>query len=69
MIVYDRLWITMKSRNITKYHLITKCGLSPSLITRLKRNQSVRMDTINTLCRILNCRIEDIAEYIDDNPS
>ena len=69
MIVYDRLWITMKSRNITKCHLITKCGLSPSLITRLKRNQSVRMDTINTLCRILNCRIEDIAEYIDDNPS
>lgn len=67
MIVYDRLWRTMKSKHITKYYLIAKCGISPSLITRLKRNQSVRMDTINMLCRILDCRIEDIAEYIEDD--
>lgn len=66
MIVYDKLWQTMENKGITKYYLTAKCGLSPSLITRLKRNQSVRMDTINTLCNILDCRIEEIAEYIKD---
>ena len=67
MIVYDRLWETMRQKGITKYYLIAKCGFSPSMITRLKRNQSVRMDTINTLCTILDCRIEDIAEYKKDS--
>ncbi|MBR1816950.1 MAG: helix-turn-helix transcriptional regulator [Lachnospiraceae bacterium] len=66
MIVYDRLWETIKEKGITKYYLTAKCGLSPSLITRLKRNQSIRMDTINTLCEILDCNIEDIAEYKKD---
>lgn len=63
MIVYDRLWETMNRKGITKYYLTAKCGLSPSLITRLKRNQSVTMETINTLCSILSCNIEDIVEY------
>ncbi len=67
MITYDRLWKTMERKGITKYYLTAKCGLSPSLITRLKRNQSIRMDTINTLCNILDCKIEDIAEYIKDD--
>lgn len=67
MITYDRLWETMKEKGVTKYFLTAKCGLSPSLITRLKRNQSVRMDTINTLCKILDCRVEDIVEYIKDD--
>ncbi len=66
MIVYDRLWKTMKKKGVSKYYLINKCGISPSLITRLKRNSSVTMETINTLCGILHCKIEDIAEYIDD---
>lgn len=56
----------MKKKGISKYYLTAKCGLSPSLITRLKRNQSIRMDTINTLCEILDCNIEDIAEYKKD---
>ena len=67
MIIYDRLWETMEKKGITKYYLVNKCGLSPSLITRLKRNQSIRTDTINTLCNILDCNIEDIAEYKKDS--
>lgn len=67
MIVYNRLWETMKEKGVTKYYLTSKCGLSPCMITRLKRNQSVRMDTINMLCKILDCKIEDIAEYIKED--
>jgi len=66
MIVFDKLWQTMKDKGITKYYLTAKCGISPSMITRLKRNQSVRTDIINTLCSILNCKVEDILEYIED---
>ncbi|MEE3481233.1 MAG: helix-turn-helix transcriptional regulator [Lachnospiraceae bacterium] len=66
MIVYDKLWETMKDRGITKYTLVAKYGLSPSLITRLKRNQSISIHTVNTLCSILHCRVEDIMEYIED---
>ena len=66
MIVYDKLWKTMKQKGITKYFLTAKCGFSPSMITRLKRNQSVTIETIDRLCKILDCKIEDIAEYIKE---
>lgn len=66
MIIYDNLWKTMENKGITKYYLINKCGISPSLITRLKRNQSVSMATIDRLCSILDCEIQDIAKYTKD---
>ncbi|MBE5855937.1 MAG: helix-turn-helix transcriptional regulator [Lachnospiraceae bacterium] len=67
MIKYTKLWETMKERGITQYTLIKKYGVSPGQITRLKRNESVSTHTIDMFCRILNCRIEDIMEYIQDN--
>lgn len=66
MIEYKKLWETMKGRGITQYTLIKKYGVSPGQITRLKRNESVSTHTIDMFCRILNCRIEDIMEYIPD---
>ena len=65
-IAYDKLWKTMKKRGVTKYALINKHHLSPSLITRLKRNQTINTNTICTLCEILDCRVEDILEYKKD---
>lgn len=66
MISYERLWRTMDEKGITQYALIKKYGISPSQITRLKRNESVSTHTIEMFCRILNCRVEDIMEYISD---
>lgn len=66
MISYDRLWQTMKERGITQYSLIKNFGISPAQITRLKRNESVSTHTIETFCRILDCRVEDVMEYIKD---
>ena len=66
MISYDRLWLTMKEKGITQYALIKKHNISPAQITRLKRNESVSTHTIETFCRILNCNVEDIMQYIDD---
>lgn len=63
MIVFDRLWETMKEKNITQYKLIKAYGVSPGQITRLKRNSNINTYTLNRLCDILDCDIEDIMEY------
>ena len=67
MISYDRLWQTMKERGITQYSLIKNFGISPAQITRLKRNESVSTHTIEVFCRILDCNVEDIMQYIKEN--
>ena len=64
MIIYDRLWDTMRKRGITQYKLITQYGVSPGQLTRLKRNSNVNTHTIDVLCEILNCNVEDIMEHI-----
>ncbi len=66
MILYDKLWDTMKQRGVTQYMLIKQYGISPAQITRLKRNESVSIHTIDTFCKILKCRVEDIMEYRED---
>jgi len=63
MINYDKLWVTMRDKGITKYTLIHKYGVSPGQLTRLKRNESVSTNTIDRFCNILNCRVEDIMEH------
>jgi len=64
MISYDRLWETMRKKGITQYALIHFHRVSPAQITRLKRNESVSTHTIDMFCQILNCRVEDIMEYL-----
>ena len=66
MIVYDRLWQTMKSRQISQYKLIQEYGFSTGQLDRLRKNQSVSVYTLDTLCKILSCELTDIAEYRPD---
>ena len=66
MISYDRLWETMRVRGVSQYALIKQHGVSPAQITRLKRNESVSTHTIEMFCRILDCQVSDIMEYIPD---
>ncbi|MBQ3516949.1 MAG: helix-turn-helix transcriptional regulator [Lachnospiraceae bacterium] len=66
MIVYDKLWDTMKEKGISQYTLIKKYHISPAQITRLKRNESVSTHTIDVFCKILDCSVSDIMEYKND---
>lgn len=66
MIIYDKLWITLKEKNISQYSLIKHYGISPAQITRLKRNESVSIHTIDMFCKILHCQVEDIMTYVED---
>ena len=68
VISYERLWASMREKGITQYALIKKYGISPAQITRLKRNESVSTHTIEIFCGILDCRVEDIMEYIKEEP-
>ena len=62
MISYNRLWETMEKRKISQYRLIKEFGLSSGQMSRLKKNTCVSTHTLETLCRILDCRIEDVME-------
>ena len=69
MISYENLWKTMQEKGVTQYILIKKYHVSPGQITRLKRNESVSTHTIDVFCRILQCRVEDVMTYIEDENS
>lgn len=56
----------MKEKGVTQYSLIKKYSISPAQITRLKRNESVSTHTIDMFCKILQCNVDDIMQYIDD---
>ena len=66
MIVYDKLWLTMKEKGVSTYWLREKCGIDRKTIRRLKENDNMETKTLNKLCIALDCRLEDIAEYIPE---
>ncbi len=66
MIVFDRLWQTMKQRKISQYKLIKEYHISTGQIDRLRKNSFVSTYTINELCKILDCDVEDIIQYVKD---
>ncbi len=64
MIRYDRFWETLKNKNVSQYSLIEKHGFSPNTFTRMRKNVSLNLSTIDDLCRVLECEIGDIVEYV-----
>ena len=66
MIVYDRLWITLKKKNISQYALIKDYGIDKAQLQRLRKNMVVKTVILNRLCSILDCKIEDIMEFVPD---
>lgn len=66
MILYSPLWETMKERNISQYSLIKDFGFSSGQLDRLRKNENVNSYTLNRLCEILDCKIEDIAVYVKE---
>ena len=66
MISFAPLWEMMKVRNASTYTLQVKGGVSSSTIRRMKANQSVSTNTLDALCKILECSVCDIIEYLPD---
>ena len=66
MIKFDKLWVTMKEKGVSTYWLREKCGIDRKTIRRLKENDNIETKTLNKLCTVLECRLEDIAEYVKE---
>ena len=65
MIVYDKLWKKMEEAGVSQYRILNS-GISHSTLARLKNNQPVNTESIEKLCRVLDCRVEDIMEYVKE---
>ena len=63
MIVYTPLWETMRRKGVTTYTLREKYKISGSTVQRLKKNMSVSTNTLDDLCRLLDCPLSEVAEY------
>lgn len=66
MMSFEPLWKTMEKKKVTGYVLINKHGLSRSLWYKLRHNKNVTLDTIDRLCEILNCNVEDVVTHIPE---
>ena len=66
MISYEPLWRTMKQRGATTYTLQVKGGISSSTIRRMKAGDSVSTHTLDMLCKLLDCTLDDSVAYLPD---
>ncbi len=66
MISYEPFYKTLKDRNMSTYKLINDYGISRSLLDRLKHNKPISTVTLNDLCNILKCKVEDILLFTED---
>ena len=60
MIVFDKLWGVMKEKGVSTYLLREKCGIDSKTIRRLRANDNMETKTLNKLCAVLDCRLEDL---------
>ena len=66
MIRFDKLWKLMEERHLSIYYLREKSGIDRKTVRRLQNNDNTETKTLDKICAALNCKIEDIVEYIPD---
>ena len=66
MMKFDKLWLVMEQKGVTTYALREKGGIDSKTIRRLRNNENMETKTLDKLCKALDCKLEDIAEYIAD---
>ncbi|MDP4121064.1 MAG: helix-turn-helix transcriptional regulator [Bacillota bacterium] len=66
MISYEPFWKTIKEKSITSYALTKKMSVKESTLYRMRKCKPMTTTTIDDLCRILNCEVQNIIRYIPD---
>ena len=64
MFKFDRLFLTMEKNGVSSYKLREECGIDSKTVRRLKANQNIEMKTLDRICSFLDCKIEDVVEFI-----
>jgi len=67
MISFAPLWATLEKKNITQYQLINTYGISTGTLDALRKNRSVTLNTVQDLCHILECKINEVVEILPDD--
>lgn len=66
MISYAPFYRTLKRKSFTEYQLIKQYRFSANILFRMKQGKNITLKTLNTLCTILDCRVEDIVTFMSD---
>ena len=67
MISYEPFYKTLKEKGVSTYKLINQYGISRSLLDRLKHDKPISTVTLDDLCKILSCNVEDIRVFKSDD--
>ena len=62
MVTYEKLWETLKQKNILKHNLMEMADISSTTLTKLNKNEIVALTVIVKICKALNCQIEDVVK-------
>ncbi|ATF64577.1 helix-turn-helix domain-containing protein [Streptococcus gordonii] len=67
MISYKPFYNTLYKKDITEYELIFKHGISANTLHRMKKGEAITTKTLDVLCFILDCKVEDVIEYVKES--
>jgi len=63
---YDKLFALLKKRNMNNIDLTRKTGFSGNIMTRIKRNKYISLESVEKICMVLECEVTDILEFLPD---
>ena len=66
-ICYNKLWKLMIDKNINKTQLCEKAGITTNAMAKLGKNETVQVEILAKICKVLDCNVEDIMEDITEN--
>ena len=61
---YDKLWKLMIDKKINKTQLLEKAGITTNEMAKMGKNEMVKMETLVRICKVLECKLDDIVEYV-----
>ena len=61
---YNNLWKVLKDKNMTKEDLKKATGMSSATIAKLGKNENINMGSLEKICEVLDCKVEDVIEYV-----
>lgn len=66
-VTYKKLFHLLIDKGMTNAELMEKAGFSANIITRIKRDNYISLDSIEKICKVFNCGVDDILEFLPDN--
>lgn len=63
---YNKLFLLLKEKKMSNIDLQKQAGFSGNIITRIKRNEYIRLQSIESICNVLDCKVDDILEFVEE---